>query len=79
MKKGAVRIPKILVLVNQRRRRYRYKGCLPVTSEYRGLGFVNFVQSATFPCADLQSRYLLRVFNGPTPPPPSLLFPPPHS
>ena len=27
-----------------------FKGCLPI-SAYKGLGFVNFVQSATFPCA----------------------------
>ena len=40
-----------------------FKGCLPI-SPYRGLGFVNFIQSATFACAELQSRYLTRVFLG---------------
>ena len=38
-----------------------FKGCLPI-SQYKGLGFINFVQSITFPCAELQSRYLLGVF-----------------
>jgi dimethylaniline monooxygenase (N-oxide forming) len=40
-----------------------FKGCLP-TSKYRGLGFINFIQSGTFPCAELQARYLLGVFKG---------------
>ena len=40
-----------------------FKGCLPI-SQYRGLGFVNFVQSGTFPCAEIQCRYLLGVFKG---------------
>ena len=40
-----------------------YRGCRPV-SKYHGLGFVNFVQSLTFPCAELQSRWLTRMFKG---------------
>ena len=40
-----------------------YKGCLPI-SEYKGLGFVNFIQTATFMAAELQSRYMTRVFKG---------------
>eukprot|EP01125_Pyxidicula_operculata_P012607 TRINITY_DN4144_c0_g3_i1.p1 TRINITY_DN4144_c0_g3~~TRINITY_DN4144_c0_g3_i1.p1 ORF type:complete len:683 (+),score=143.53 TRINITY_DN4144_c0_g3_i1:46-2094(+) len=32
-----------------------YKSMLPIT-EYNGLAFINFVQSATFMCAELQSR-----------------------
>jgi len=40
-----------------------YKGCLPI-SQYKGLGFVNFVQSLTFPCAEIQCRWLTRVFKG---------------
>ena len=38
-----------------------YKSCLPI-SQYQGLGFVNFIQGFTFPCGELQSRYLLKVF-----------------
>ena len=34
---------------------------LPI-SQYKGLGFVNFIQGFTFPCGELQSRYLLKVF-----------------
>ena len=36
---------------------------LPI-SQYKGLGFVNFIQGFTFPCGELQSRYLLKVFKG---------------
>jgi hypothetical protein len=40
-----------------------WKGCVAVTP-YQGLGFVNFVQSLTFLCAELQSRLITRVFKG---------------
>lgn len=40
-----------------------YKSCLPI-SQHKGLGFVNFIQGFTFPCGELQSRYLLKVFCG---------------
>ena len=42
---------------------------LPI-SQYKGLGFVNFIQGFTFPCGELQSRYLLKVFSGQVSTPP---------
>ena len=40
-----------------------FKGMLPI-GKWKGLGFVNFIQSGTFPCAEIQARWLIRVFKG---------------
>ena len=45
------------------------KGCIPV-SPYTGLCLINFVQSATFMCAELQARLFTRVLTGAVVPPP---------
>ena len=45
------------------------KGCIPV-SPYSGLCLINFVQSATFMCAELQARLFTRVLTGAVVPPP---------
>jgi hypothetical protein len=42
-----------------------YKYIFPIhQNNYSSLGFVNFVQSATFMCAELQCRYFLQVLKG---------------
>eukprot|EP01065_Artemidia_motanka_P053441 TRINITY_DN9910_c0_g2_i1.p1 TRINITY_DN9910_c0_g2~~TRINITY_DN9910_c0_g2_i1.p1 ORF type:complete len:757 (+),score=124.91 TRINITY_DN9910_c0_g2_i1:206-2272(+) len=40
-----------------------FKGCLAI-SEYTGLGMINFVQSNTFMCAEMQGRVYTRVLKG---------------